>query len=86
MSFDGNVFGVVAAGGALLLLFVTWSRMRYDYGDMSVRERAYRFPPSPPTNTIMGHHLPEKKCALFAFRIISGVIIMLIYRLFTAPF
>lgn len=86
MSFGGNLSDVVVAGGALLLLFLTWFCMRYDYGDMSIRKRAHRFPPSPPTNTIMGHRLPKKKCALCSFRIINRVIVMLMYQSFTAPF
>jgi hypothetical protein len=73
MPFDGDVtvFYVVLAGGTLLFVYLSWSRLRYD--DESIRKRPYGFPPSPPTNTIMGHRLPTKKSVIFSLRVIDRV-------------
>ena len=76
MSLDGDVtmFYVVLAGGTLLFIYLSWSLLRYDH-------KSNGFPPSPPTNTIMGHRLPTKKCVLRVFspRVIDRVFSMPMY-------
>lgn len=60
MSFHLSAFGpgVIVAGGTILFL-LSWSCLRHSHGDKSIQ----RYPPSPPTDTISGHHhLPTEKC------------------------